>query len=176
MSHITLQQGIGDHSNPLDNHLSPSRRRIGADNDRVLNSFDAADMGNTPNGQATGDIASGNTDLARAFNNAQMGNAVVPDIEHVPSHASPRRTVYSTTIASDNQHLYNVFEEAVIGNTSAAHSSALIASGNRNMARSFNGARMGNAVGGVPIVISRNFLGRLTVNVAVPAAVPLPGE
>jgi hypothetical protein len=33
-----------------------------------------------------------------------------------------------------------------MGNTSAVHSSAFIASGNKNMSRSFNGARMGNII------------------------------
>jgi predicted chitinase len=145
-----VQQGIttiGDHSK--DGRPGTSRRRIGADNERVSDSFYAADMGNTPHSQATGDIASGNTDLTSTFNKAQMGNIVqvVPNIEHSPGRAPSHQTAHSTTIASNNQHLHDVFEGAVIGNTSAAHSSTFIASGNRNMARSFTGARMGNTVG-----------------------------
>ncbi|KIM91467.1 hypothetical protein PILCRDRAFT_810733 [Piloderma croceum F 1598] len=143
LSHIAMQQGITpvyDHSNFKSDRLAP--RRIGADNDSVYDSFDEADMGNTTNIRATGDIASGNTDLTRAFNQAQMGNTLGSKAEQVSSAASFDQTVY-TTIASHNHHLQDVFGGAVMGNTSAAQSSISIASGNKNMFRSFNGARMG---------------------------------
>jgi hypothetical protein len=135
---------VRDHNNSRSDHLAP--QRIGADNDRVFDSFDAVDMGNTTNIRPIGDIASGNTDLTRAFNKAQMGNSLGGDIEQVSGGASTDQVVYTTTIASDNHHLQDVFEGAVMENTSAIQSSAFIASGNKNMSRSFNGARIGNSV------------------------------
>ena len=142
-----MQQGtipVRDHSNSLSDRLAP--RRIGADNDRVSESFDVADMGNTNNIRTTGDIASGNTDLTRAFNKAQMGNILGSYAEQVSRGASTDQTAYTTTISSDNRHLQDVFEAAVMGNTSPVHSSVSIASGNKNVSRSFNGARMGNSI------------------------------
>jgi hypothetical protein len=138
-----MQQGIMsvyDHSNFQSDRLAP--RKIGADNDSVYDSFDEADMGNTTDIRATGDIASGNTDLMRAFNKAQMGNTLGSKAERVSSAPSFDQNVY-TTIASHNHHLQDVFGGAVMGNSSAPHSSLSIASGNKNMSRSFNGARMG---------------------------------
>jgi hypothetical protein len=142
-----MQRGtmpVRDRGNSLNDRLAP--RRIGADNDRVFDSFDVADMGNTNNIRATGDIASGNTDLTRTFNKAQMGNIPGSYAEQVSRGASTDKTAYTTTIASDNRHLRDVFEGAVMGNTSAVHSSVSIASGNKNVSRSFNGARMGNSI------------------------------
>jgi hypothetical protein len=129
-------------SHSQDDHLA--RRRIGADNDRIVDSFDMADMGNTAHIQVTGDIASGNTDLTRAFNEAQMGNAIGLDAEEQALDcASADQTV---PIFNNNHHLCDAFQGAAVGNTFAAQSSAFIASGNKNMSRSFNGARMGNTV------------------------------
>ncbi|KIM91473.1 hypothetical protein PILCRDRAFT_810744 [Piloderma croceum F 1598] len=148
LAHIARQQGtttVRDQNNSPSDRLAP--RRIGADNDRIFDSFDEADIGNTANIRATGDIASGNTNLTRAFNNAQMGNTLGTDVEHVSDGALTDQNVYTTTIASDNHHLQDAFRGAVIGNTSAVRSSAYIGSGNKNVSRSFNGARIGNAVG-----------------------------
>ena len=133
---------LRDHSNSQNDDLT--RRRIGADNDRIVDSFDLADMGNTTNIQVSGDVASGNTDLTHAFNKAQMGNISGPDVEQISGGASTDRTVY-ITIASDNSHLHDVFQGAVMGNISSPQSSVSIASRNKNMSRSFNGARIGGS-------------------------------
>ena len=145
-AHISAQRDampVRDHSSSQSDHLA--RRRIGADNDHVSDSFDMADMGNTSNIQVTGDVASGNTGLTHAFNKAQMGNISGPDVEQMSGGASTDRTVH-TTIASHNSHLDDVFEGAEMVNISSPQSSVFVASGNKNMSRSFNGARLGNAV------------------------------
>jgi hypothetical protein len=136
---------VRDHSNSQSDQLSI--RRIGADNDRVSDSFDLANMGNTIHSHITGDIASGNADLIRTFNRAQMGNTVGPDMAHIQGRLSHDTTVYSTTVASNNRHLQDAFEGAMMGNTTATQSSVFIASGNRDITQSFNGARFGNVVG-----------------------------
>ena len=87
---------IRDHSNSRSDHFAP--RRIGADNDIVFDSFDVADMGNTTNSRVTGDIASGNTNLTRAFNMARIGNSFGGDVGQIEDGASTDQNVYITTI------------------------------------------------------------------------------
>jgi hypothetical protein len=149
LAHIAVQQGAtptGNHSNSKSDHIVP--RRIGVDNDRVFDSFDMADIGNTTNTQVNRHIASGNTDLSSAFNEARMGNTFGPPVGQVSGGTSAAKTAYTMTVASNNHHLHDVFEGAVMGNTSSFGSSAFIASGNKHMSRSFNGARMGECCQG----------------------------
>jgi hypothetical protein len=140
---LVVGQGAVDagHHSHSQSHLS--RRRIGADNSNIVESFNAAAMGNTPDSQATGDIGCDNDDFERAFNKARMGNVDGPDIKHVQNTQNVTSTAH-TTIAGDNRHLKDAFVEAIMGNTSAPQTSLSIATGNRDITGSFNGARFGN--------------------------------
>ena len=146
-AHISAQRDampVCDHGSSQSDRVAP--HRFGADNDRISDSFNDVIMGNNnPDIPVTGDVASGNTDLTHAFNNAQMGNISGPDVEQISGGASTDRTVY-ITIASDNSHLHEVFQGAVMGNISSPQSSVSIASGNKNMSRSFNNARIGDLI------------------------------
>lgn len=115
----------------------PAHERIGAGNDDITDCFEEGVVIRVPCNQGAKIIASDNTRSTHAFTGAQL---VVFD------GASPDETVSSTSIASNNNGVEHAFKGAVI--TTTANKSALnIASGNKDVKRSFSGIRIGVGVG-----------------------------
>jgi len=109
-----------------------STQRIGGDNDGLFDLFNDAAIRGPGNELGNKTITCDNTDSTNAFTGARI----------VVSGAPSAISSTTTTIASDNHHVHDVFEGAKV-NTPATQSSS-IASGNKNMSRSFQGFCVGS--------------------------------
>jgi hypothetical protein len=127
---------MSNHNDPQSNQpAQPVYDRIGASNLKLLESFNDGVVISVPRSQGN-TLASANTQLTRAFNGTKV--VVVDDPLGV-------ETSSSTTIASHNVDIEDVFENAVIAATST-QLPVVIASGNKDVKSSFNGIQIGVGV------------------------------